>query len=120
MIVLGTVFMLMAVFIVSMSIAVAAVFFMMAVTLWFFKEAIEIDPENKRFRKVLVFKKISIGKWFPMEDVKYSSALKMKDSDKWSVNLHLTPQKYYRLFTTGQETAKNESAKINEILDDKS
>lgn len=115
----GTIFLALAVGVAPNNYALAALFFLLAVGLWFVKEAVEIDVDNKRFRKAIVLRNNKTGRWFPLEDIRFASARKLSEkSDKWFVNLHLSEKKYYRLFKTEEEKAKTEAQKINELLND--
>jgi hypothetical protein len=113
----GTIFLALAVGVAPDNYALAALFFLLAVGLWFVKEAVEIDVENKRFRKAIVLRNIKTGRWFPLEDIRFASARKVNGkADKWFVNLHLSEKKYYRLFKTDEDKAKKEAQKINGLL----
>lgn len=93
----------------------AALFLLLAIGFWFFKEGIEIDFPGNRFRKVLFLWNIKTGKWFPMDEIKHAAPMHVKDK-KWSVNLHFSDTKFYRLFIADEDTCKTEAAKIQEEL----
>ncbi|MCF8219595.1 MAG: hypothetical protein K9J21_11525 [Bacteroidales bacterium] len=111
----GTFMLAIAIAVVPANYALAVLFFLLAVGFWLFKEGIEIDFSNQRFRKVLFIWDIKTGKWYPMDDIQYASPRHVKGK-KWSVNLHFSDTKFYQLFTADEDTCKTEAAKIQQEL----
>ncbi len=111
--------MIIAVVIARHNFYLAAFLFIIPIVLWWVKEGVEIDPLKNSFRKVLYLQNFRIGKWFSLEGIRYASAMKIPDSEKWSVNLHFSESKYYRLFKADKANCEAEADKINQILDQK-
>ncbi len=111
--------MIMAVAVASHNFLLAAFLFIIPIALWWVKEGVEIDPEKSSFRKVLYLHNFRIGKWFSLEGIRYASAMPVRNSEKWSVNLHFSETKYYRLFKADKANCEAEARKINQILKQK-
>ena len=112
----GTVMLAIAISIVPSNFLLAALFFMLAIGFWLFKEGIEIDFSNNRFRKAMFLRNIKTGKWFSMKDIQYASSMHVK-GNKWSVNLHFSDTKFYRLFMADKATCKTVATEIQQEME---
>ncbi|MCF8332482.1 MAG: hypothetical protein K9H84_08535 [Bacteroidales bacterium] len=116
-IVSGTLFLIMGVAVIVHNFGIGILLFILAIGFWSVKEGVEIDFKNNRFRKVIFIRSLKSGKWIFMDGIEYADVCIHRKKQQWSVNLHFSDKKYYRLFYTEKAKAKAEAAKIQKVLE---